>query len=274
MSNESTRRLISHNDFMEIWGTGDICPVCHEERTIAKMPFNGMKYPQPCACERARLAAERQAEEEKKRKEEHRQYVERLTEQSGLPRRERGYRFDNFSKRPGTEAMLDAVKGYADNFEKLKPAGMGLVISGPTGCGKTHLISALVNELLEREHRVRFWNTISLFQAIQASFDNRYEYGDDIIADCDSAEVLVLDDVGTEKPSEWTRSTFYSILNSRIDDMLPTILTTNLTLGELAGNLDSRIASRLSDKRCFTKISARADDFRKTAVCRLTEPGA
>jgi DNA replication protein DnaC len=63
--------------------------------------------------------------------------------------------------------------------------------------------------------------------------------------------------MGAEKPSEWTMATMYDIINSRIENVLPTIITSNLTFEELEKKVDSRVMSRLSDKDIFRGLQIR-----------------
>lgn len=141
--------------------------------------------------------------------------------------------------------------------------GKSLLLLGPCGNGKTHLAIVLTQEwladklslndkgrLLVPHHRAKFVSVPELLMEIKASWDEREntrtENEAEIMKRYSQAPLLVLDDLGAERPSEWSRSVLYNIINRRYLDCLQTIVTTNLTHDDLAG-FDDRIASRLCE---------------------------
>lgn len=132
-------------------------------------------------------------------------------------------------------------------FEGMKQSRKGIYIHGGIGSGKTHIAYALMNET-ERVLGVRtmFWNTSELLRELRADmvrhdYDKRYT--DERVMKFRG--LLFLDDIGAEKLSDWVNETFYLIVNERYNEMIPTVFTSNLTLGELADHVGDRTVSRI-----------------------------
>lgn len=132
-------------------------------------------------------------------------------------------------------------------FEKIPTTRQGLYIHGSAGVGKTHIAYALLKAGYEVLHKnTKIYNTTELLHSMRNDFnkDCNKEY-------CISNEVrdyrgiLIFDDIGAEKLSEWVQETFYLIINKRYNDMLPTIFTSNLSVPQLAEHFGDRITSRI-----------------------------
>jgi DNA replication protein DnaC len=135
---------------------------------------------------------------------------------------------------------------YVDHFvaEGGNFAETGLIFIGPPGVGKTHLAVAVLKELIGR-YRVQglFVDFTSLIHEIQATFDpGSPDSKRDLLDPVVDAEVLVLDELGAQKPSPWVNEILYLVMNSRYTKRLPTIFTTNYRLEgpatAIPGNLD------------------------------------
>jgi DNA replication protein DnaC len=242
-------------------GTGQICGVCGEEKMQLVIPSINFIQDLPCSCEKKRIAAEKAANDEAH----HWQQVRILTEHAQLPAEAHGWTFKNFIPRKDTEAALKAAKHYAEDFKSARKLGFGLIFYGCTGCGKSHLAAAIANTVIQQEYSVRWWTVPELYAEIRGTYHGNGSEAD-ILHECKNVSLLVLDDLGAEKPTEWTQQTVNTIINARIANKKPTVITTNLGIKELSqhGILDERTISRISDKDRFKWLLDGATDYRRT----------
>lgn len=170
-------------------------------------------------------------------------------------------------------ANFTGNKKLITECEKYKEGG--LVLAGNTGCGKTHLAVAALREMIKadiiKETKLdRYGDFLpgaemitvpDLLLKIRSSFKENSEATEEqIINHFSKIPVLILDDLGSEKTTEYAISTLYIIIDRRDREGLSTIITTNLTLGEIEKKLDARIASRLSGMKT---IKINMPDYRK-----------
>ncbi|MBW2647105.1 MAG: ATP-binding protein, partial [Deltaproteobacteria bacterium] len=159
-----------------------------------------------------------------------------------------------------------AFEGFQGNDKLIKTCqeyrGGGLVLSGNTGCGKTFLSIAFLREYVKRGKAKPWFVTVpDLLLEIRSSFRDEADRSEaDIVDEYSTIPFLVLDDLGSEKTTEFTITTLYIILDRRDREMLDTIITTNLTLAEISEKLSARIASRLAGMR---NIKINMPDYRK-----------
>lgn len=168
------------------------------------------------------------------------EYLESLISIAGIGRRFRGKTLENFN---GPAAKVCAT--YCEDFDKNMAEGRGLYLYGPCGTGKTHLLSAIAQKLItERGLKARLYSTAELLLQLKATFDSK-ETESGFIEDLNESQLLILDDLGSERFSEWAMQIFYLIINRRYENLQPTLFSSNLSLEELAKNFNDRIASRI-----------------------------
>jgi len=124
-----------------------------------------------------------------------------------------------------------------------------LYIYGTVGSGKTHLACALVKNLLDSSIEVRFYNTGDFVEKLREEFEIGFEREDNYPGlfreIMDFKGILVLDDIGAEKISDWVRERLYLIINKKYEDIIPIIFTSNCDMEIMSARLGDRVSSRI-----------------------------
>ena len=158
----------------------------------------------------------------------------------------------------------DVPQTLKDDLLKFKTEGKGLFLYGDSGTGKTHTAYAYLKKLSELGFGVAAFPAIDILRYIKEDIategrdnaewfnGNKFFDGQSINDNLSFIEglrdfkgVLFIDDFGTEKGTEWMLEIFYSILNQRYADMLPTIITSNCDLDVIGQRMGDRISSRI-----------------------------
>jgi DNA replication protein DnaC len=207
----------------------------------------------------------------------HKNLLERLVQKANVPARYESCSFENFD---AITSKLDLVKTLAKRFMEDYPVvDCGLLILGPCGVGKTHLAVSILKGLIYR-HGVTalFYDFRDLLKRIQNSYNPISQSSEmQILEPVLNSEILVLDDLGSERPTEWVRDTFAYILNARYNHKLTTLITSNFDdrpkdykkLGDgtrvsAEENLEDRIGTRLRSRlyEMCKVIRIEGSDFR------------
>lgn len=145
------------------------------------------------------------------------------------------------------KALVQMAREYVDSFGRRDPPGA--ILHGVTGSGKTHILAAILHELMDRSHEVLFYGVPDLFKDIRGTFDKQAEFDEDeLLEQVARVEVLALDDLGAEKTSEWVLDRLYWIINERYCNGRPTLITTNHDWpDDLEKAVGRRITSRLAE---------------------------
>lgn len=121
-----------------------------------------------------------------------------------------------------------------------------IFMSGGTGLGKTHLSLAIAKSVIDKEYSVVYGSAPDLLGKIEsAHFDRNDDENSEAMLTVKECDLLVLDDLGAEFPSQFYSACIYSIINTRLNYGRPTIVNSNLTYEELKSRYTDRIASRL-----------------------------
>ena len=134
--------------------------------------------------------------------------------------------------------------GYVARWEQIKDGNYGLLLWGRLGTGKSYFAGCIANALMEQEVPVCMTNFAAILNDLAASFAGRNEY----ISRLCSFPLLIIDDFGMERGTEYGLEQVYNVIDSRYRSNKPLIVTTNLTLHELQTPPDTahaRIYDRL-----------------------------
>jgi len=169
--------------------------------------------------------------------------VQSLIDLSGIPK---GYLAKTVADYNASDKLSNEIKkavtDYVNNFKQAKESGLGLYLYSQTaGTGKTHLACAVGLAVMRLyQVNVKFITLSDLFLEIQSAFKGDFY---SVLNNFRDAELLIIDDVGVEKPSEWKSEMMFSIVDYREKNVLPTIMTSNCRKDELS--YDNRIKSRI-----------------------------
>lgn len=242
------------------------CAICGGVGLVRVMSGTGVWVARPCECQ--------QLEREQKR-----------LAAARIPERYRSYTLDGYETafrgaHPSLAQAHLTARRFVDDYP-VDTAGKGLMFTGSIGVGKTHLAVGVLRRLVqERGVKGLFCDYRELLKSIQNSYNTQVQTTElELLKPVFEAEVLVLDDLGAQKPNEWVWDTVALILNSRYNDKLTTIITTNypdlpagggnLTDAERAAReptLGDRIGDRMRSRlaEMCVRIDMTGEDFRQT----------
>lgn len=185
-----------------------------------------------------------------------------------LPRRYDGFHFSNYKPQtPSQEAAFRLAQSLTHEYPAVD---RGLLLMGTVGVGKTHLAVSILKGLTERGFGCLFYEFGSLLKEIQDSYNpNTHASELGVLAPVLNAEILVLDELGASKPTDWVRDTMAHIINTRYNDRKLTIFTTNYPddrRNDRDEVLEDRIGTRLRSRlfeMCRT-VMMDGRDYRRT----------
>lgn len=156
-----------------------------------------------------------------------------------------------YYEKPESKALFktisESIKNYLGNLDEFMSQGKGMYFwSNTKGSGKTMLATAIMNELINKHKKtVKFATSLDILDEIKATYDGE---GSEkrLLSDITSSDVLVIDDFGTERKTDWTTERFYQIVNRRYVDKKVTFYTSNYDLNTL--NYDDRITNRIRER--------------------------
>ncbi len=222
----------------------EVCPKCYGSG-MEIIPGKGAR---PCSCRQKRIQ-------------------ENLFERIKIPKRYSDCSFSNYQ--PLTESQKIAFKYSYSLAQKYPDVERGLLFMGSVGTGKTHLAVSILKCLTERGFNCLFYEFGSLLREIQDSYNPATQSSElKVLEPVFDAEILVLDELGASKPTEWVKDTMSFIINTRYNDEKLTIFTTNYLddrKDQREETLEDRIGTKLRSRlyeMCHT-IIVEGPDFRK-----------
>lgn len=223
------------------------CGICREpmqKKIEIELPgIAGKEHIVRCQC---RCDREKEAEEKRLKKlEEEREAISRLRSASLMDEKVRDSTFATFTVSPENERNLKICKRYAEGFKEMQEKNQGLLFWGNPGTGKTFAAACIANYLLDKREPVMMTSFVKLIAELQRL--NGEEDEEDIIRRLNKASLLIIDDLGAERSTDYALERVYNIVDSRYRARKPMLLTTNLSLREMQSTTDIRYA-RIYDR--------------------------
>lgn len=237
-----------------------ICEFCGAERYTEGINLLGARilwYPtgaRPCTCaegiaqyeqRKAEAAARKEAEEKAEADSRMRERVRKIIGESGMGERFLQRTFDTFVTDTQEKRKIKAAaQHYAKTFDQQLPkrgqplpGRNGFLIAGTKGTGKTHIAAAIANDLMHRGTAVICMTERNLFDKIRRTYNR--DGGDETAVRriYETVPLLIIDDLGKEKATEWTLATLYAIIDGRYEKAMPLIITTNYDTKSLIARL-------------------------------------
>jgi DNA replication protein DnaC len=202
-----------------------------------KKPLSFPGVCDPCYRE---IEVEKEKTDERNRKahldEINRNYSE-FAAKAGIPPLYHHVNFMAFDKSDESGAMVYLGVGFAQN-----PQGF-LFLHGDTGCGKTWLAVAIAHNMILEGRKVWFVRSLDLLNEVRRGINDNSSR--DILDKYKKSAILILDDLGSEKLTDWVNEIVYDLIDYRHSHLKPTIITSNLKGEEIAKVFGSRIMSRI-----------------------------
>ena len=173
------------------------------------------------------------------------------------------YYSDKFDPKYGASARdimkltFEKCRRYAEDFTENSD---NIMFVGGTGLGKTFLSACIAGEVADRGYSVMYETASRLFSKLEQAKFTGNEEARAQTAKYYTCDLLILDDLGTEMPSQFVTAALYSLLNERLLDGKPMVISTNLNADEMARRYSPQIASRLQGE--FSRLACVGDDIR------------
>ena len=211
----------------------------------------------PCQCKAEELDKQEAEEKEKYRQAD----VDRMKDEGFQDSAMKNWTFENDDgKNP---YVISIAKKFVENFEEMKVKRKGLLLFGGVGVGKTYASACIANALIEKGYPCMVTNFPRLIRTMEDLRQGRQDFLDNL----NDYQLLVIDDLATERNTEYMQEFVFQIIDARQQSGLPLIVTTNLTSEELKNpqNIDKkRIYSRLM--QMCVPIEIQGVDRRKTSL--------
>lgn len=250
-----------------------VCGKCHTRRQVEvnmpdlkAVPFDPkkkvrVKMPVSCRCR----AERRYQEEQMLQQDKDMRAMEALKRQSLMDERLRDVSFDSFRKTNDNAYNLKLCLRYANHFDEMLAKNQGLLFYGGVGTGKTFAAACIANKLLNQRIPVIMTSFVKLLESMQGFSEDDSA----LIARLNRAKLLIIDDLGAERSTDYALEKVYDIVDSRYRAKLPIILTTNLSMTELKESTDIRY-TRIYDRifeMCYP-MQFKGQSWRKVEAAR------
>lgn len=224
---------------------------CAEHGEFASIVSRHSEKPSGCpACAEIRQREQDQADQLAAHTKNATAMLQRKLGSAMVPKRFAGKTFGQYSAvLPAQKRNLAKCQSYADNFAEHQQAGRCLLLLGKPGTGKTHLAAAIAWQVMQCTEATAVYRTVGgILQYIKGSYDSSAGYTEaEAFATLVKPSLLIIDEVGATKPTEFEQATLFAIINGRYEELRPTVVISNLMPEELPAVLGERSVDRLRE---------------------------
>ena len=209
------------------------CEFCGRELTPIGLDYlyanfspDNIEY-ERCTCKKAQeywKEKDKQDYEIAKRKH-FREVINKIYKQNYIGMKFQNLNFENFNSNSENELAIAIAKDYV-NKNITSANTNGLIIMGESGVGKTHLAASIANKLIENDKIVLMGRLTTLLDMIKETFKDNTKSENELIELYSNVDMIIIDDLGTEKISNWALEKLYTIIENRNENRLPIIITT------------------------------------------------
>ncbi len=239
------------------------CGKCHTPRehkmtfpAAGEAPERTLKVPVACKCRSEEIARREEIAR-----------IKGLKVSSLMDTKFKDSTFEVFQVTKFNSRQLKMCRRYAEHFAEMKEKNQGLLFYGDVGTGKTYMAACIANHLMDRLTPCVMTSFVKILQSIQGFRSDDEE--ERFIVKMNRASLLIIDDLGAERSTDYALEKVYNIIDSRYRARKPMILTTNLALQDMQGTTDirySRIYDRIFEV-CYP-IEFRGGSWRKEEAAR------
>ena len=243
------------------------CRTKKQTKLPASAVTGGREMIVPCIC-RCKVEENKRREEAEKKKQEM-QRLERLRASSLMDAKLKAARLNGYQIDGDNQKIYNLAEKYVRRFDEMYEKKQGLLFWGTVGTGKSYTAACIANELLDQMIPVVMTSFVKILQNIQGNPDEEEK----IMAGLNVAKLLIIDDLGAERSTDYALEKVYNIIDSRYLSGKPLILTTNMTLKEMQETQDIRY-KRIYDRifeMCFPVRFAGRSWREKVAAKRFDE---
>jgi DNA replication protein DnaC len=169
-------------------------------------------------------------------------------------------------------ATHPAVLHWASLYAADARSCPSLMLSGPTGSGKTHLAYGALRAVAESGTKAYAWRSTNLADLFGALRSRPFPQAEAHLAALRDAPLLLLDDLGTGHLTDWTEEVVYRLINGRYERCLPTLLTSNYPLSSLGPITGERVASRMAEMVGQMQVAILGADRRRVSTRHDSQP--
>lgn len=240
------------------------CGKCHTRKERFVKGDKTFRVPSPCKCRQTEIEEKEKFDKQIKLKAK----IDNLQSKGITDRKYYDYRFENDDN--SNPKYTKICKRYVEEWDKMKLDNMGILFCGSVGTGKTFLACCVANALLDNLVPICITNFPKILNKMQTMNGNERQK---LIDDLQRYQLLVIDDLGTERDTQYTAEQVFNIVDTRLRSNLPTLITTNLSIEEMENTRDMqyhRIYDRILEM-CPIRIVMSGDSHRKENAAKKRE---